>query len=373
MSALDCSNPVFDAAPLFGAPSLPLVQGAPQPHPQGSDLPCQAFKNQDSCCTNETLKIIGEAFAGGEQLLDDASEAISTNDYPTQLAALVTAQMDLVCAAQGAFPQLQADCDSAANVLSQYTKELTQAAEDVAQAELQCARGLGNYLKGVLCFACEAKWDQYLVRDAENVISALNINQATCDSIVSDCAPVNAAVTSLALKAVDFVNDIIKVLAGSQWPSVNINVNTIKALPDTCGGTLGSPGNCEAFYCDNIVSGVSGPSQSNWGSSASSSFMALQARVLGAVVASASTSVNVYTANGYPAYAVGSADDPASVFPGWAVALIVIVVVAVVVGAAVVGVLAVQRRRGAAKSVHGAYQTTTTTGSDYGSFKAEGR
>jgi hypothetical protein len=368
-TAPNCSNPVF-IDELFGAPSLALVLGQPQPHPKGADLPCQAFNNKDSCCTNETLFIIGEVFSTGQELINAVSEAISTNDYPSELAALVSAQMTIVCAAASIFPQLASACNSAASILTQYTKELTQAADDVVQAELQCARGLSNYLKGVLCFACEANWDQYLVHDAENVISALDINQQTCDSIVDDCGPVNTAVANLAVTAVNLVNAVTNELTSSQWPGLNININTIKALPDTCGGTLGSPGDCTSFYCDNIVSGMTGPSQANWGAPAA----ALQARLLEVVAASATSSVNVYTSNGYPAYAVGAADYPQGL-AGWAVALIVIVVVGVVVAGAVVGVIAVQRRRGAAKSISRAYQatTTSTTAGDYGALKTEGR
>eukprot|EP00750_Incisomonas_marina_P008094 INCI15222.1.p1 GENE.INCI15222.1~~INCI15222.1.p1 ORF type:complete len:412 (-),score=73.88 INCI15222.1:413-1648(-) len=389
--ALNCSNPVFSNR-MFGAPGLDLVVGAPQPHPAAAKgdpaLPCSAFANKDSCCTNETLQQINYYFQMGDELLNQTGMLIQNNDYPSKLEALVTAQMELICTSinENYFPTLAADCRKAESILTTYTDKLSQAAQDVVEAELKCAQGLSNYFKGVLCFACEADWDKYLVRDIDEAITGLNLNEDTCDSIVRECEPVNDAVIKVATTAVDFADAMLTEFTGGLWPALNVNLDDlVNDLPDSCGGTMGSPGDCKTFYCESgAVSGMLTPTQSNWGwntvtEAHTRQLTVAQRRALEAVAATTSSSVNVYTSNGYDAYRVGAADVPSGLQP-WAVALIAVAAVAVV--ATVVAVVVVRRSRGVSRSVQYSTRTSVSaqppsatnavTAGAYGSFKDEG-
>ena len=373
-AASNCSNPVF-AKKAWGAPALELVAGKPQPHPTNPTYPCQAFAGGDSCCSNKTLESIQYFFKIGDELLNQTGMAIQNNDYPSQIASTISGQMNLLCSfvEELAFPSLKQDCEDAKSIVTKYSKELASAAQEVVETELTCAKGLSNYFKGALCFACEDEWEKFVIVDDEGDLVGFNVNHATCTSIVDECEPVNAAVIKVAQTAVDFAEALINELTSSLWPSMNLNLDDlINDLPDSCGGTMGNPGDCETFYCDSgVVSGISTPSQSNWGSNTAALSVA-QRRALDAVM-TASATVNTYTSAGYDAYSVGKADVPDQLtFPGWGIALIVVAVV-LVVGAAVAGVVVVRRRRGVSRSVQYATTTAATTTAAptegaYGSF-----
>jgi len=364
-AAANCSNPVFQGEGLFGAPALTLRSGAPKPFPenaQADDYPCSVYAGEDSCCSNKTLEQIDFYFALGDYVLNQTGMLIQDNDYPSKFEQLVSAQMTLLCSFvnKNLFPTLSQDCDQASDLVTKYSKEMSQAAQDVAEAELKCAEALSAYYKGVLCFACEKDWDQYLVSEA-GIFTALNLNDNTCTSIVDQCTPVNTGVHTVANVAVEFVEALLDMFSGGSW-SFNLDVNAlVDSLPDACGGTMGSPGDCTQFYCNSsAVSGMQTPTQSNWG------FLNNNNRALEALQAAASS--NMYTATGYDAYGVGAADVHTLEMQPWAIALIAVAVVVVIAGV-VAGVLLVRRRRATSRSVQ--YSTseketapsTTTYGS----------
>lgn len=343
-AASNCSNPVFLGDGLFGAPALELNTDGPLPYSsQTTDGPCSAYADMDVCCSESALEQIDFYFELGDTVLNATGMLIENNDYPTEVESLISGEMDLVCSfvSQDLFPTLYQDCEQASDIVSQYSADMVQAAEDVASAEIKCAQALATYYKGVLCFACEPSWDKYLIRDADNVVTALNLNNNTCASIVEECAAVNTAVHKVADVAVEFVDSLLD-LFSSGSTSFSLSVDSlVDSLPDACGGTMGSAGDCTDYYCrSSAVSGMQTPTQTNWG------FLSGSSRALEAL--KATTSSNLYTATGYDAYSVGEADSGEDATAPWVAAAVAVPSVAVVIGVAVY----IRRRMTSSRSTH---------------------
>lgn len=341
-AAANCSNPLFLNSGILGAPTLPLIDGPPVKFPTGAGYPCQAFEGDLACCTNETLQEIQKLFDAGDEILTRTADLIQNNNYSSYIENLITSELNLVCNSinKNLFPSLKTICDQASNTISSYVDEISTSTKSLVEAELSCVQGLSNYYKGVLCFACDSEWEQYLIKDPVSaIVVALNISNSTCSNLDHICAPVNQYIIEIADYTVKLANDLLDLFTGGLWPTFNFDVqDLIKDVPDACGGTLGSPGDCETYICEQVVNGVNIPAQSNWGQEGLSKVFAADNN--GNIKKSSrqlSTSVagNVYSPNGYNAYGVGE-QDVSNLFPGWAVALVVIasvlVLVAVVAG-----------------------------------------
>lgn len=338
-----CANPVFNNGGLLGAPELATLQDEPQPFPAATEenaWPCQAYSSDDTCCDANTLTQIGAAFKLGTKIINETQQLISNNDFVTDFQSSIEDQVDNVCGTVSSLiPGLSQICEDAGDVVDDYSGKFAQALQDIGTAELRCAKALQAYYKGALCFSCEPDWDQYLVRDDNGAVTGFKVHTDTCTDLVTECEGVNDAVHEVADVAVDFVDDLVSAVSSGMF-QLNLD-SLVEDVPDLCGGTLGDAGDCKTFFCDSdTVSGFAPPMQHNWGITAQA-HSGIYRRLTDATA-------NVYTEDGYDAYAVGRADEPDTTWVGIVVGVGAVVVVAAVVAGVVVGV---KRARNTSKSM----------------------
>ena len=262
-STATCNNTVFSKR-MFGAPFLQTVQGPPQKFDDYSSV-CRAFNGKSSCCSKDTLDNIKDFFDTAEDLLEDAQDALEDVDLGDQIKDMLEdSEMDEMCDDLKQFLPT-ANCDDLSDVMSEYADKYGDAFEDVIDAALQCTAGFSAYYKGMLCFACEPEWSDYVNRDTDGNVVSLKLHTDTCTNIVQECKPVNDALHEIADVTDNFMQDMMDALLGSSISSLLGRAFDIGSItdewPDMCGGTMASPGDCTVAICESeVLSGINVPS-----------------------------------------------------------------------------------------------------------------
>ena len=127
---------------------------------------------------------------------------------------------------------------TAAPDITRATTQFKTALDKVVDANVNCAKGMLAYERGIMCFACKPNPLQYV----DTAAKRLKIAQDTCDNIYTDCSPIFTAYSDMVKKQIELVNSITKQFGFS----FNINWNV-----DLCNGQ-----NCKDFICHTLIDGV---------------------------------------------------------------------------------------------------------------------
>lgn len=301
-----CVNPVFTDAAAWDTSIDGNITFPPAPVPfvpvdrlnNLSSPVCSYFASQDVCCPADALYVIESSLAEGTSKLRVAESRINNEEFFTQMINLLSVFFPN--------PNTTVVADIA---------ELNNTIRALRESQKNCVASLSGYMEGMLCFACVVNSTLYINEDLRQI----SIAEGTCSGIVSECGPVNTAALAVLSQALKVVSQFL--------PGLEHDVIT---TPDLCGGTQADPGQCNKFMCDIWLQGATVPHY-EWNTETinESSVSAIRAaasapggpsidallrdtiaahfRGLTVAVPRAAQVTNVYSANGYPALAVGCA------------------------------------------------------------------
>lgn len=168
-----CRNPVVDHPHDWGerrvAPysmhDLNLDEES-HPHPEDASA-CKALEDEESCCSEDTLKAIDKFGDRAEERIERAEEVME--------AVVEHISESLEHLAEHCSPTWCSD--DVKEVIEEYQEKLKEAIEDLTEARVDCLKGLAAYAQGMLCFACIADYEQYLDEDG-HVIHLAHVRRA---------------------------------------------------------------------------------------------------------------------------------------------------------------------------------------------------
>lgn len=345
----NCSNPVFVNPARYGYKQIPGMSRLPsfaqnrkpESWPVSKNEVCSYLaQNQDkSCCSTETLQDI-------EKIVGQAKSFVQNQRWAMQNASLTFFEKTFVHRFNGILYIICLGDDKCLKEMKQaitdYESSLSENFDKLTRYSTQCTTQLLNYFEGMLCFACDAKWPQFIRKNK------IVIANKTCTGIVSSCKPLFDQMNVFNALSVAFTNKVIAAFEASDFPGGGHDIfkHIFKIdWPDACGGSVDYPADCTEFSCDTILSGVGLPYNAinrwtPWNHLSPD-------RMLSALAEFADgETVNIYAKDGYDALHVGcisnnncdgadypdNSPDPAPISP--AVTAVIVVVVILVVAAA---------------------------------------
>lgn len=242
----DCQNPVFkDINSWGGTERLPLdlrLADSPGPYPTGGQTCSYYRKRKNQCCTTESLAAVEDALALANLTLTSAVRVINKAPFINQLEQTVREACDTIQCSDDVYHKING-----------YFNLLDSTFKAFQDAQIECTNALLAYTQGMMCFACESEYPQFLNETAFTVELAVH----SCSEVRHKCQPVHDAMNRLVRTSTDFVNEICKDVAG-------MTPIDICKTPDMCGGTFCKRGDCSHYTCHQLLNGFTLPSYT-WG------------------------------------------------------------------------------------------------------------
>ena len=368
--AVEGSSSPFDASVLK---AISTADNKPAAYPAADSGTCAYFVgNPATCCSEDTLKKIVAGFTAAREIIQTQEQFIKKDPISDTVLLALEGITTVVCDAKLPLYN-EALCNKLKATNTTYVKLLADDVQNIVSAQLKCSEGVLAYAEGLVCFACNVEFKNYL--DLEK--KTIKIATRTCDAIYDQCE--NAIMVSVQKLLADlqkFVEQIVKDLSGDKLP---VPMPSADSIPDMCGGTVAHPASgekCKEFVCDTMLNGFSSLHWLNWQNKypAPSKRRALLADKMAPVEAGQTveevalahildahsrlseraqekflvegrgnggrkleayaSSHNTYAADGYDAYGVGCANSgvDCGTLPAWAIVLMIVGGTAVILG-----------------------------------------
>ena len=261
-----CNNSLFINPSAWGAVTskggwmkngLPS-HASPVPPPAALSKTCQAYaKKKEVCCSNDTIHAIESANVVAQAAIAAAEKSIeSGTSFSKSIVKIVSGAISSICDLNS--PPFAKICNTLMATINKYTQRINDDIKRIATDQTQCASAIATYAEGMACFACEVEFNSYL--DLEKKV--IRLASSTCDVVYDRCAAsIQNDVNALLRTVTDFTNELTSELQGGNSPVPGFKP---PVLPDMCGGTYASPGDCRKFVCKQILNGFDSRQWLDW-------------------------------------------------------------------------------------------------------------
>ena len=264
-----CDNELFSKPASWGAASgswfsnwagsgLPLATApvAPDSKKMIASNTCSAYaKAKNVCCSDATLAQIATTVTAAKSAIAAAVKVIKDEKgFADSIVALVAPAISTLCPSSGSL--LPGDtCKKLTATVTQFTQQIIADATRMASDQQKCADALISYAGGLACMACDVDFAKFV--DVDNKV--LKLSENTCTHVYDACVqPIQNDVHTLFQTVNTFVAALLKDIAGI--PDLIPPV----PLPDMCGGTQKSPGDCKHYICYEMLDGLASSAWLDW-------------------------------------------------------------------------------------------------------------